>query len=190
MAQNRIRPTMGPSEKHLRRTPLGSCQHRIPILHILLPDNGLQSLRARLVHRIRHTRRSHDLFLGQRPMVNGKPVQLGQASRTLRNLHHLPRTNISHTSWHVPWRDPRDGALGSYGRTPWLGHLLSPNQRLLARCYPSLLSDTCVAVRYGYGSVFVSLRSTSRGIVDSPDNRNGRVEANCVLLPRIHPGPL
>src|SRR5437870_1852970 len=48
MAQNRIRPIMGPSEEHLRGTPLGSGQHRIPILHFVLPDNGLQSLRAKL----------------------------------------------------------------------------------------------------------------------------------------------
>src|SRR5438132_9023543 len=54
MAQNRIRPIMGPSEEHLRGTTLGSGQHWIPILHFVLPHDGLQSLRAKLIHGIRN----------------------------------------------------------------------------------------------------------------------------------------
>ena len=71
MAQNRIRPIMGPSEEHLRGAALGSGQHRIPILHFVLSDNGLPGLRAKLIHGIRNPWWSNDLILGERPMVDG-----------------------------------------------------------------------------------------------------------------------
>ena len=71
MAQNRVRAIMGPSEEHLRGATLGSGQHRIPILYFVLPDNGLQSLRVKLIYGIRNPWGSNDLILGERPMVDG-----------------------------------------------------------------------------------------------------------------------
>src|SRR3989442_10744789 len=108
MAQNRIRPPVGPSQEHLWRTTLGGRKRRISILHILLANNGLQSLRTFVLYWVRHPRRRHDLILGKCSLVDGRPVQLGQASRTIRNLYHLTRTHLSHTSGHVPRRGSRN----------------------------------------------------------------------------------
>jgi len=41
------------------------------------------------------------LVLGQRSMVDGEPVQLGQASRPIRDIHHIPRSDKRDTRRHV-----------------------------------------------------------------------------------------
>src|SRR6266702_101925 len=163
MAQNRIRPTVGSSEEHLRRTPLGSGQYRVSLFHIFLANNGVQSLRAQLIHWIRYPWWSYDLLLGKRPMVNGEPVQLGQTSGTLRNLHHLSRTHLSDTSRHVPRGNSRDRALCSYGRAPRLGDLPSAHQRRLACGYLSLRSDACISLCNGNGTIIALLGIWPRG---------------------------
>src|SRR6266705_701233 len=163
MAQNRLRPTVGSSEEHLWRTPLGSGQYRVSFFHIILANNGVQSLRAKLIHGIRYPWWSYDLLLGERSMVDGEPVQLGQTSGTLRNLHHLPRTDLSDTSRHVPRGDSRDRALSSYGRAPWLGDLPSAHQRRLACGYLSLRSDSCISLCDGNGTIVALLSIWPRG---------------------------
>src|SRR5205807_3939497 len=153
MAQNRVRPAVGPSEKHLRRAPLGRCKRRIPILHVLLLYYGLPSLWARVLRWICYPWGGYDFLLGQRAVVNGEPVQLGQTSWIVRNLHQFSCAHHCYPSRNVSWRDLRHGAVCGNGGTPWLDYFLSPNPPFLASSYPRLLSDPCISLRDGHGLV-------------------------------------
>src|SRR2546425_12750856 len=163
MAQNRIRPIVGSSEEHLWRTPLGSGQYRVSLFHIILANNGVQSLRAKLIHGIRYPWWSYDLLLGERSMVDGEPVQLGQTSGTLRNLHHLPRTDLSDTSRHVPRGDSRDRALSSDVPPPGLGVFHPPLKALLAWGISGFRFTSCFSFCVGMGPFFPLLAIGRRG---------------------------
>src|SRR5712664_1239657 len=153
MAQNRLRAAVGPGEEHLWRAPLGCCKRRIPILHVLLLYNGLPSLWARVLCWICYPRGGYDFLLGQRAVVNGKPVQLGQASWIVRNLHQFPCAHHSYPSRNVSRRHHRDGTVRGDGGNPRLDYLRAPYPPFLARSYPRLLSDTCISRRDAQGVV-------------------------------------
>ena len=103
------------------------------------------------------------ISFGQRSMVNGKPVQLGQAGRTLRNLHQFSRTHHSHTGRDVSRRDLRHRTIRGNGGSSRLGYFRSTDPSLLASSCSRLLSDPCVSLRDGHGPIFPLLGLWSRG---------------------------
>src|SRR6267143_2361443 len=153
MAQNRIRAAVGPSEEHLWRAPLGRCKRRIPILHVLLLYYGVPSLWAPVLCWVCYPRGGYDFLLGQRAVVNGEPVQLGQTSWTVRNLHQFSGAHHSHPSRNVARRDLRHGPVRSTSGTPRLDYFRTTHSSFLASRYPRLLSDPCISLRDGHGLV-------------------------------------
>src|SRR5579864_2409473 len=164
MAANCLRSALGPSEKHLRRTSLGSDQHRLPVLYLLLFHNGLPSIWSRILRGLCNPWRSHDLVLGQRAVEYGIPVQLGQTGWTVRDLYQLARLDLSNPSWNVARRNTWDRSVSGAGCFAGLGDLPPGRQPGLARGHLGLCSNSSIPLCDGNGTILAlpSVRTRSR----------------------------
>src|SRR2546427_636822 len=81
-------------------------------------------------------------------MVNGKPVQLGQAGWTIRDLHQFSCAYHGDTGRDVSRRDLRHGAIRGNGGYSRMGYFRSTNPSFLALMALILLLASSRALRF------------------------------------------
>src|SRR6267378_4880158 len=187
MAEDSLCPRMGTDDEHVRRTTLGRSNSWLPT--VLHDGNEPTLLQRRSIrpYRLRNSRRHNALVLGQRSMVDGEPVQLGQASRPIRDIHHITRSDKRDTSRHVAGRHTRDCPFCSNGCCGWMVRLSSSDKPGLAHRHRNFCHNSSLALRPWNDIILVVPRlwPRSRIIQRSPPGTGATTFRS--ILPRLLP---
>ena len=188
MAEDSIRACVGPHDEHVRRATMGHRNSRLPIvLHDGHEPTLLQRWRD-CSHRLRNPRRHHALLLGQCPVVNGEPVQLGQTSRPIRDIHNITRANQRHTCWHVIGRYTRDCPIRSNGCRGGMACLSSSDKPSLAHRNRNFHHNTRLALRSRNDTLLVVPRLWPRSGILQRGPPGTCATTFRSILPRLLPG--